>query len=672
MKGILILICLFSLSSFGKSFIVLNAESNREAFLTCKIILSDDYLQVIELASDAEICLSSNLFINKSISEKKYLFFEDEEILVEKKNEEIVKNKGTYFTAQSEFGIPQFIHKYPHFDGRGVKVGVIDDGISPHHEGFRETTDGKRKLIGSYSGSSYYEQKVEEIKQKDILESVIADFNFLKIFKMIEKTKKIKTKDEYLASYLIRAFILENNEEYLCIDKNKNKLFQLKSECVRDFNQTGDYIYLKKSQLNSFFGKVDLQKKVIKLSEIEVSVDSHGEGVASVMAGHKIGGMFDGVAPGSQILDYDIGEANDDENEKTSFYSISKFLKGLVILGENGAEVINISHSLYYTSLKSQQNMSRALQKIIKKYNLILTFSAGNNGPGIGSLNRKSIYPKNSLVVGAHVPQKLDEYVHGVTGLPPEGRVVYYSSRGPSASDGTGPSVISPLSSLSQSAESFRAFSGTSSAAPAMGGFAAILLSAIKGEHLKIDNTTVINAIKLSGRQLPGIPFVEQGYGLPQIEKAFDLYKLMIRGQLPMSIELYFGRQLSIINKSTSGIILYTSELNSVMEFNLKIRTLFSDFILQKERNEYFSIVNIIYSDKSLSGVSKKWIANRVSAFSFSMNRDKIDWKGETEKFLEIYIKDPVRNLTLAYFPITIIDDSLLSKKIKKNYCPWC
>ena len=50
-------------------------------------------------------------------------------------------------------------------------------------------------------------------------------------------------------------------------------------------------------------------------------------------------------------------------------------------------------------------------------------FSAGN-GPGLGSLNRSGIYPDVSMRVGAFVGKELDEYVHGVTGLPEDGRVI--------------------------------------------------------------------------------------------------------------------------------------------------------------------------------------------------------------------------------------------------------
>ena len=45
-------------------------------------------------------------------------------------------------------------------------------------------------------------------------------------------------------------------------------------------------------------------------------------------------------------------------------------------------------------------------------------------------MSRGLIYPDESLVVGAYASYDLEEYVHGVTGIPEEGAVIRYSSRG--------------------------------------------------------------------------------------------------------------------------------------------------------------------------------------------------------------------------------------------------
>ena len=65
------------------------------------------------------------------------------------------------------------------------------------------------------------------------------------------------------------------------------------------------------------------------------------------MAGHRIGGVFSGVAPGARILDYDLSQEVFDRKE--GVYSIATFLKALDWMGQNGADVVNISYSLYFS-----------------------------------------------------------------------------------------------------------------------------------------------------------------------------------------------------------------------------------------------------------------------------------------------------------------------------------
>ena len=180
--------------------------------------------------------------------------------------------------------------------------------------------------------------------------------------------------------------------------------------------------------------------------------------------------------------------------------------------------------------------MSQALEEIGRRYNCLIVFSAGNNGPGLGSLNRSAIYPTTTLRVGAFVGQELDAHVHGVTGLPEEGRVIYYSSRGPGARGGAGPDIISPLASLAHgdARAEFISFSGTSSAAPALAGFATVLRSIITQTNRQFDLDAFVFSIKYSGERIDGIPFVEQGYGLPKIENALKVYDSLLAGEFPL------------------------------------------------------------------------------------------------------------------------------------------
>ena len=50
-----------------------------------------------------------------------------------------------------------------------------------------------------------------------------------------------------------------------------------------------------------------------------------------------------------------------------SAYNIGKFLSAIELLAKNGASVVNISYSLYFSSLESQLLMAQAIRSTFKK-----------------------------------------------------------------------------------------------------------------------------------------------------------------------------------------------------------------------------------------------------------------------------------------------------------------
>ena len=58
------------------------------------------------------------------------------------------------YLAKRDFKLDEFLKDNPNSDGRGVIVGVIDDGISANQIGFVKTTTGQRKIIKRESNSS--------------------------------------------------------------------------------------------------------------------------------------------------------------------------------------------------------------------------------------------------------------------------------------------------------------------------------------------------------------------------------------------------------------------------------------------------------------------------------------------------------------------------------------
>lgn len=555
-----------------------------------------------------------------------------DEAIVVSKPESFSPDQDGLYLAKKDFGIDELRKTHPNADGRGVIVGVMDDGISPNQDGFKVTSTGERKFIGKNSQSSFT------------------------TFDLVETDEGFEALIDETRPAIGGKVDLDKNGKFeiykIAVNKDLDTACWL-DQCKKSFQKTGDY-FVSKDGRYAIMIEIDAEAKKLKVLQPESSVDSHGEGVASVLAGYKIGNLpgFDGVAPGSKILDYDLSELTDKGEEHE--YTISTFLKGLDWLGANGAEVANISYSFFFTSAETQTFMRDAFEDIIKKHNMVISFSAGNNGPGLGSLNRRSIYPESALVAGAYISKELDERVHGVTGIPDEGRVVYYSSRGPG--QGTGPTLISPLSSLTNSTpdDGHRAFNGTSSASPALAGAATVLISAIKQEGLQVHAPSVVHALRLSGRRLKSEPFVFQGNGLPQLAKALEIYKKIINGDVFENVLVNVSAEAQD-KVNAKGLTIRTSETGGIETRLIALKGKASELAPADKKINLLTPVRLKYS-KGITGPRELWISSTDS--NFSIDVDVATLIGDdVEAFGEIQVISQNDNLPLATIPVTVVND---------------
>tara|TARA_Y100001954_G_C15826145_1_gene612329 strand:+ start:2226 stop:5270 length:3045 start_codon:yes stop_codon:yes gene_type:complete len=677
-----------SSEAFRKKRIFVGVNSNLMTYLKkisshCETSLKGNFVTIVEGTTKTLGCFEKKweeLNSTKSFTDESILG-NDFPLFIEKpKTSTTSHKKDAFFLAKKDFNLPSFWKKNPEMDGRGVIVGVIDDGISPHAKGFQKTTTGLRKIIGHFSNStglqfalipSDFNTETEELYESNVTrywKGIIDEEKKLLSHHLFTDLNRNKLKDK------IKVWVFEKNKEpfKICIDTNVNQKKE-EDECFSPFNDTGDYGFWDKKKQVALLAEFNPENNTLKVNEGESRGDSHGEGVASVMAGHKIADQFDGVAPGSQIIDYDLGEPSHDKSE--SFYTFSTFLNALDLLGEKGAHVVNISYSLYFLSEKNQLFMQEALDKLIEKYNFVLCFSAGNNGPGLKSLNRRSLYTPNSLVVGAFAGKDLYERVHGVDGLPEQGLLPYYSSRGPGPSGGLGPSLISPLASLTYSTSDmgFRAFSGTSSASPAIGGLAAVLISSLKQLNLPVEVKSVVEALKLSATPLKNTPFLAQGYGLPKIEKAISIYKRFLSGELFNEIKHNLRASNGYLKK---GLLLKTSELDSTyIESRILLKGIPSKSVLDSKKSELLVPIKVEYSHPWIEGPKRSFISSGSSFISIGIDLEKLlkEFKSNPESittyelFGEIKILEEKSGQILKVIPITLIHDIPLINKMEWN-----
>lgn len=491
-------------------------------------------------------------------------------------------NEQLLFSGKEEFGIHEWRQKYPLADGRGVAISIVDDGVALGRPGLLTNSVGAPKIARSVNTSPLWQLPI--VKQPSACTASLPKSHAAtetKNWKVIAGTEYPELDratfllpfdispcgiNPYLSrrpsecvnwgqalgstpeAYTAALYAEFGEKAYVFADVNKDGEI-VSTEVLAPVSQNGGRFYRLADGRTLGFDVHDTQKilppaaetdnplrcvetaiaeKTISLVVPQLSTDfgSHGEGVASIAAGYRIANRnFDGVAPGAQVVDVHFGDFMG--GRRYTIAEVGRVLK----IGGMHADVVNLSYSLFFSTPAAQVAMGRLYEALLKDTGAIYFFSAGNNGPGRGSMNRALIYPSFSIPVAAYLNPLLSQTTFG--SAIPVGGVVTYSSRGPGVDGGAGALLLSPLAGIvaSTADAGFGPFSGTSSATPAVAGFAARLLSQIKQEALPLRRDLLKLSLLQSGRPVAHASFVDQGYGLPHLPTAIEKYRELVSAE---------------------------------------------------------------------------------------------------------------------------------------------
>ena len=149
---------------------------------------------------------------------------------------------------------------------------------------------------------------------------------------------------------------------------------------------------------------------------------------------------------------------------------------------------------------------------------LVFTIAAGNDGPGLstvgfpGSTNR-------AISVGATLPGTF--LVPDRSGARREDQLAYFSSRGGELAK---PEIVTPgvaYSTVPRWNTGQEIAQGTSMAAPHAAGLAALLVSAAHQEKRPVEARSIKQALMVTASPLAAATFVDEGTGLPDVERAY-------------------------------------------------------------------------------------------------------------------------------------------------------
>jgi len=494
-------------------------------------------------------------------------------------------DENLLFRGKLELGLQEWEREFPLADGRGVTVGVVDDGVALHRPGLK-TTKGSElpKFAGSLTLSPLWQLPIRSVAQMAecgdasrlartanlsqawtlpaewgalITQRIAFDLNACGINPELppaqsENCARWKKSLPQLtdAQPDLPALYLELGSAgtRVVVDLNldgqigSDEVFRPLSEAgnsYRAFPATGAALAFDVNAGDSYpdpegdhpssdcwKGKAPAKILSVHLPHEGAQFGSHGEGVAAIAVGHQIGNRpIDGMAPGARL--YDVHFVDPVGGRR---YTIAEITRALLAAAKR-SDIVNLSYSLYFSNPASQLAMSRMMSAVLNQTQAVFHFSAGNNGPGRGSMNRALLYPKDAIIVGAYLDPLLAQTTFGSS--VPYGGVVSYSSRGPSPDGGLGALILGPLAGMvpSTADAGYRPFSGTSSATPAIAGLTARLISQLKQEGLPVKREWIRRALMLSARPLSGVAAVDQGWGLPWLPSALKIYRELAQEQ---------------------------------------------------------------------------------------------------------------------------------------------
>ncbi len=255
----------------------------------------------------------------------------------------------------------------------------------------------------------------------------------------------------------------------------------------------------------------------------------HGTHVAGIAAGggRASNGKFAGITRLSEIVDAKVFDA-------AGSASTQQILAGMRWVFEKGAQVINLSLGTRWTDTDGKSILTRACNTLARN-GIVVCVSAGNEGPGEGSLS---------------VPGDARDAIC-VAAVDKNREIAGFSSRGPTDDeDLTGPKpdlaapgvdVIAAKSGDCSFPEypghsEYTALSGTSMSTPVVAGLCALLLSfgRLKGQALE---SAAIKTILLESAMSLGSDMYSQGKGLVNGSMAFKKLSNYLMGQQDMQAQ---------------------------------------------------------------------------------------------------------------------------------------
>lgn len=431
--------------------------------------------------------------------------------------------------------------------GDGVKIAVVDSGIDPGHSDLLRTPNGQPKLVDwkDFTGEG----------------AVKADFpvEWQETYTISGRTYKLPPRpaasqaarfgfwDESKVHGVINSDLDRNGRridtfgvllvdsletgvyDLVYVDTNNDKDFT-DERPLRVYRSSYDVGRLGRfrtgaaaeEQLNFVVADIDPAGRWVQFG-----FDGHGHGtqVAGVLAAYSEDGLT-GVAPGAQLMALKVINSQD----QGPWFQVQEAIR---YAAEQGASIINVSLGGLPIATAYDSAASERLNQLARQYNVLIVLASDNTGPGFSS-GMTIGSPNEILMVGAYYSPEMWQRDYGFV-VPSEG-IWWRTGMGPRLDGSYVPNLVAPGGSPTtmprwRESTGYTTAAGTSIAVPHVSGSAALLMEAARRAGLPFDRLTIKRALEFGARKLSGVEVFEQGSGLLQLDRSFEL----LRGLRPIS-----------------------------------------------------------------------------------------------------------------------------------------
>jgi len=443
-------------------------------------------------------------------------------------------------------GVNEFLRLHPTYDGRGVLIAILDTGIDPGIPGLSRTSTDTPKLLDLRDFSGEGAVPLRRITPRgdsvEIAGRRLGGFG---------RVVALNTEGPYYGGVISElplgpppASDLNGNgtvgDSLVVLVTRASDGWVLFADTDGDRSLAGerpvhDYLHARETFGWAPRGRKPRLTLAVNFSggagepelDLVFDISGHGSHVAGIAAGNDLYGVagFDGVAPGAQLLGLKI--ANSAQGSVTTTGSMGRALDYAVRFAQTRRLplVLNMSFGVG-NEIEGQARIDGMIDSLLSaRPSLVFTISAGNDGPGLSTVG----FPgsaRRAISVGATLPG---------TFLPPDrsgarrdDQLAYFSSRGGELAK---PEIVTPglaYSSVPRWNTGQEISQGTSMAAPHAAGLAALLVSGSAQERRPIEARAIKQALMVTARPLEGATFVDEGTGLPDVERA---YRWLIGGR---------------------------------------------------------------------------------------------------------------------------------------------